>query len=246
MNDKVVLGTSESIRWENNQLLFFEDHYRSLLAKMRMKRMPIGMYFTPDWLLAHINAWIKSTETLDTAVIDVVVQWSGRGDVSVQIFSEVPRLSAHTVIDLYRDYYITPGLAQFPLTDFTALNYLASVYGLENEYDVCLLMNTQKELVQTHLGSFFCVMDQDIVTPELNSGLLVNVWRSQAVKAFNEAGLKVVEKPMGLFDLQKAQGVFVLGPQTGFLIVDQFRKTAFDRSSCHQVMDIWSKIASNH
>jgi hypothetical protein len=51
---------------------------------------------------------------------------------------------------------------------------------------------------------------------------------------------------MGLFDLQKAQGVFVLGPQTGFLIVDQFRKTAFDRSSCQHVMDIWSKIASNH
>jgi branched-chain amino acid aminotransferase len=243
MNEKIVLSTTESIRWEKNRLLFFEDHYRSLLAKMRMKRMPIGMQFTPEWLLAQITDRINPSETLDTSVIDVVVQWSGQGDVSVQIFSEVPRLLKQTVIDLYRDYYITPGLAQFPMTDFTALNYLASVYGLENEYDVCLLMNTQKELVQTHLGSFFCVMDQEIVTPELNSGLLINVWRTQAIKGFNEAGLKVVEKPMSLFDLQKADGVFVLGPQTGFLAVDQFRKTAFDRSSCQHALDSWDKIS---
>ena len=139
MNEKIVLITTESIRWEKNRLLFFEDHYRSLLAKMRMKRMPIGMQFTPEWLLAQITDRINPSETLDTSVIDVVVQWSGQGDVSVQIFSEVPRLLKQTVIDLYRDYYITPGLAQFPMTDFTALNYLASVYGLENEYDVCLL-----------------------------------------------------------------------------------------------------------
>ena len=243
MNEKIVLSTTESIRWEKNRLLFFEDHYRSLLAKMRMKRMPIGMQFTPEWLLAQITDRINPSETLDTSVIDVVVQWSGQGDVSVQIFSEVPRLLKQTVIDLYRDYYITPGLAQFPMTDFTALNYLASVYGLENEYDVCLLMNTQKELVQTHLGSFFCVMDQEIVTPELNSGLLINVWRTQAIKGFNEAGLKVVEKSMSLFDLQKADGVFVLGPQTGFLAVDQFRKTAFDRSSCQHALDSWDKIS---
>jgi len=243
MNEKIVLITTESIRWEKNRLLFFEDHYRSLLAKMRMKRMPIGMQFTPEWLIAQITDRINPSETLDTSVIDVVVQWSGQGDVSVQIFSEVPRLLKQTVIDLYRDYYITPGLAQFPMTDFTALNYLASVYGLENEYDVCLLMNTQKELVQTHLGSFFCVMDQEIVTPELNSGLLINVWRTQAIKGFNEAGLKVVEKPMSLFDLQKADGVFVLGPQTGFLAVDQFRKTAFDRSSCQHALDSWDKIS---
>ena len=243
MNEKIVLITTESIRWEKNRLLFFEDHYRSLLAKMRMKRMPIGMQFTPEWLIAQITDRINPSETLDTSVIDVVVQWSGQGDVSVQIFSEVPRLLKQTVIDLYRDYYITPGLAQFPMTDFTALNYLASVYGLENEYDVCLLMNTQKELVQTHLGSFFCVMDQEIVTPELNSGLLINVWRTQAIKGFNEAGLNVVEKPMSLFDLQKADGVFVLGPQTGFLAVDQFRKTAFDRSSCQHALDSWDKIS---
>ncbi len=243
MNEKIVLSTTESIRWEKNRLLFFEDHYRSLLAKMRMKRIPIGMQFTPEWLLAQITDRINPSETLDTSVIDVVVQWSGQGDVSVQIFSEVPRLLKQTVIDLYRDYYITPGIAQFPMTDFTALNYLASVYGLENEYDVCLLMNTQKELVQTHLGSFFCVMDQEIVTPELNSGLLINVWRTQAIKGFNEAGLKVVEKPMSLFDLQKADGVFVLGPQTGFLAVDQFRKTAFDRSSCQHALDSWDKIS---
>jgi len=243
MNEKIVLITTESIRWEKNRLLFFEDHYRSLLAKMRMKRMPIGMQFTPEWLLAQITDRINPSETLDTSMIDVVVQWSGQGDVSVQIFSEVPRLLKQTVIDLYRDYYITPGLAQFPMTDFTALNYLASVYGLENEYDVCLLMNTQKELVQTHLGSFFCVMDQEIVTPELNSGLLINVWRTQAIKGFNEAGLKVVEKPMSLFDLQKADGVFVLGPQTGFIAVDQFRKTAFDRSSCQHALDSWDKIS---
>jgi len=244
MNEKIVLITTESIRWEKNRLLFFEDHYRSLLAKMRMKRMPIGMQFTPEWLIAQITDRINPSETLDTSVIDVVVQWSGQGDVSVQIFSEVPRLLKQTVIDLYRDYYITPGLAQFPMTDFTALNYLASVYGLENEYDVCLLMNTQKELVQTHLGSFFCVMDQEIVTPELNSGLLINVWRTQAIKGFNEAGLKVVEKSMSLFDLQKADGVFVLGPQTGFLAVDQFRKTAFDRSSCQHALDSWDKISA--
>jgi len=244
MNEKIVLSTTESIRWEKNRLLFFEDHYRSLLAKMRMKRMPIGMQFTPEWLLAQITDRINPSETLDTSVIDVVVQWSGQGDVSVQIFSEVPRLLKQTVIDLYRDYYITPGLAQFPMTDFTALNYLASVYGLENEYDVCLLMNTQKELVQTHLGSFFCVMDQEIVTPELNSGLLINVWRTQAIKGFNEAGLKVVEKSMSLFDLQKADGVFVLGPQTGFIAVDQFRKTAFDRSSCQHALDSWDKISA--
>jgi len=243
MNEKIVLSTTESIRWEKNRILFFEDHYRSLLAKMRMKRMPIGMQFTPEWLIAQITDRINPSETLDTSVIDVVVQWSGQGDVSVQIFSEVPRLLKQTVIDLYRDYYITPGLAQFPMTDFTALNYLASVYGLENEYDVCLLMNTQKELVQTHLGSFFCVMDQEIVTPELNSGLLINVWRTQAIKGFNEAGLKVVEKPMSLFDLQKADGVFVLGPQTGFIAVDQFRKTAFDRSSCQHALDSWDKIS---
>ena len=61
MNKRYVLSTTETLRWENNHVLFLEDHYRSLLSKMRMKRMPIGMQFTPEWLLSKIG---EITQTL--------------------------------------------------------------------------------------------------------------------------------------------------------------------------------------
>ena len=239
MNKRYVLSTTETLRWENNHILFLEDHYRSLLSKMRMKRMTIGMQFTPEWLLSKIGEITQTLEANSAAVLEVSVQWTGVGEVEVTVYSQEPVLLDHVVIDLYRDFYITPGLAQYPLTDFTAFDFLGGVYGFENEYDICLLMNSQKELVQTHLGSFFCVIDEEIVTPEASSGLLVNVWRTRAIKSFQAAGLQVLEKSMGLFDLQKAQGVFVLGPKTGFLTVDSFRKTGFDSAACNRAAKVW-------
>ena len=89
MNKRYVLSTTETLRWENNHVLFLEDHYRSLLSKMRMKRMPIGMQFTPEWLLSKIEEITQTLGDRSAAVFEVSIQWTGVGEVEVAVYAHI-------------------------------------------------------------------------------------------------------------------------------------------------------------
>jgi branched-chain amino acid aminotransferase len=93
-------------------------------------------------------------------------------------------------------------------------------------YDVALLLNSQGKLSEAASASIFLVIDNQLVTPDLNSDILESVNRDAVISlARTQLGLEVVERQVDRTELYCADEVFICGTAveiTPILSVDRF------------------------
>ncbi|WP_375238919.1 aminotransferase class IV, partial [Aurantibacter sp.] len=133
------------------------------------------------------------------------------------------------VVDLFKDFFIAPGLLSTLKTNNKALNILASIYAKENDFNNCLLLNTNKNIVEALNGNLFLVKNTVIKTPPLLDGCLNGVMRKQLIeliKLLPEYTLE--EASISPFELQKADELFITNVITGILPVTNYRKKFFN------------------
>lgn len=233
----------ETIKSVHGQLLFWEDHYFRLMASMRIMRMEIPMYFTMEFLEAEIKKTIDSNSLLkSTARVRLNVD---RGDggkylpkhnsisyhISVEAlaadFYSVSNQDSYTV-DLYKDFFVAPGLLSTLKTNNKAIHVLGSIYAEENGWDNCLLLNTNKNIVEALNGNLFLVLGETIKTPPLEDGCLKGVMRKQLIDVIMNSGDYVLEEAsVSPFELQKADELFISNVITGIQPILQYRKKEF-------------------
>jgi branched-chain amino acid aminotransferase len=233
----------ETIKSVHGQLLFWEDHYFRLMASMRIMRMEIPMYFTMEFLEAEIKKTIDSNSLLkSTARVRLNVD---RGDggkylpkhnsisyhISVEAlaadFYSVSNQDSYTV-DLYKDFFVAPGLLSTLKTNNKAIHVLGSIYAEENGWDNCLLLNTNKNVVEALNGNLFLVLGETIKTPPLEDGCLKGVMRKQLIDVIMNSGDYVLEEAsVSPFELQKADELFISNVITGIQPILQYRKKEF-------------------
>ncbi|HMC00407.1 MAG TPA: aminotransferase class IV, partial [Flavobacteriaceae bacterium] len=146
----------ETIKILNGKLLFFEDHYFRLMASMRILRMEIPMNFTMEFLEDEILKTLNSNNLLnESARVKLNIHRNEGGlylpdtnyisyIISCQELKEdIYNLKDETYeVDLFKDYYIAPGLLSTLKTNNKVLNVIASIYASENNLQNCLLLNT--------------------------------------------------------------------------------------------------------
>ena len=131
-------------------------------------------------------------------------------------------------IELFKDYFIAPNLLSTLKTNNKAINVVGSIFAKENNYDNCLLLNTNKNIIEALNGNVFLVNDNIIKTPPLADGCLKGIIRDQLIDMISKSdNYDLIETSISPFELQKADEIFITNVIQGIKSVTKFRKKTY-------------------
>ena len=236
-------GLFETIRAVHGKLGFWEDHYFRLMSSMRMLRMEIPMNFTMEFLQDEILRAVHANKLEKASVkvrLSVYREEGGLYDPQTNSIGYVVQLSklesdfylieeaAHEV-DLFKDHYVNPGILSTIKTNNRIINVLGSIFAKENSLGNCLLLNTDKKVVEALNGNLFVVKGNLIKTPPLADGCLRGIIRKQLMEIINSLeGFELLEESVSPFELQKADELFTTNVISGIKPITKYRKKDFD------------------
>ena len=235
-------GLFETIKAVHGKLLFFEDHYFRLMASMRILRMEIPMNFTMEFLEAQIKRTLEANNLLSqTGRVKIQIDRVEGGlylpesndvnfIISVKAIDEDFYLLNEDKyeVDLYKDHYLSPSLMSTLKSNNKVINVIGSIYAKENRLDNCLLINTNKSVVEALNGNLFLVKGTTIKTPPLSDGCLKGILRKQImeiIKLLPDYTLE--ETSISPFELQKADELFTTNVIKGIQSITKYRKKEF-------------------
>jgi branched-chain amino acid aminotransferase len=233
----------ETLRYSGGKIYFWEDHYFRLMASMRILRMEIPVSFTMEFLEQEILRTIGSSKITDATLRIKLLVWRKTGgkytpttneieyaisfeklDVPFYILSE----TAYEV-ELFKDYYITSGLLSTLKTTNRIINILGSIFAKENEYQNCLLLNENKQVVEALNGNIFLVSGNTIKTSPLSDGCLNGILRKQIISIITAIpDFTLEEVSISPFELQKADEIFITNVIQGIVPITKYRKKEFE------------------
>ncbi|GAA4806269.1 aminotransferase class IV [Litoribaculum gwangyangense] len=232
----------ETIRTSYGKILFWEDHYFRLMASMRIMRMEIPMNFTMEFLEEQIQKVLDANQvSKSSARIKLMVHRNEGGlytpetnDISYVISIKPIQDDFYILndafyeVDLFKDHYMSPSLLSTLKTNNKAINVLGSIYAKENSLDNCLLLNTNKSIVEALNGNIFLVKANTIKTPPISDGCLKGIMRTQIINIIKALpDYELIEETISPFELQKADELFITNVITGIQPITKYRKKAY-------------------
>lgn len=241
----------ETLRVSAGKIYFWEDHYFRLMASMRILRMEIPMNFTMEFLEEQIIETIKASETVDKSFRVKLLVWRENGgkytpdssQIEYAITFEKLEAPFYTLaendyeLELFKDYYVAPGLLSTLKTNNRLINILGSIFAKENEYQNCLLLNENKQVIEALNGNIFLIKDNQIKTPPLKDGCLNGILRKQLIAIIKTMpDYTIEETSISPFELQKADELFITNVISGIIPVKKYRKKEFETSVAKQIL----------
>ncbi|MCZ4320176.1 aminotransferase class IV [Aequorivita viscosa] len=232
----------ETMRYSGGKIYFWEDHYFRLMASMRMLRMEIPMNFTMEFLEDEILRTVTTAEEKDATFRIKLLVWRKSGgkytpetnDVAYSISCEnldtpfYVLTDANCEIELFKDHFITTSLLSTLKTNNRLINILGSIYAAENEFENCLLLNENKQVVEALNGNIFLISGNAIKTPPLADGCLNGILRKQLIAIIKlMPEFSIEEKSISPFELQKADEIFITNAIQGIVPVTKYRKKEY-------------------
>lgn len=242
----------ETIRVLHNRLLFLEDHYFRLMASMRILRMEIPMSFTLEYIESEILNLIGANDFENNSVrIKFIVNRREGGlyfpktnaidylILAEKLDNDFYNLSDKNYkVDLFKDYLITPSLISTLKSNNRLINIVGSVYAKENSFDNCLILNTNKNIVEALNANIFLVNNNIIKTPPLQDGCIKGVMRKQIIDIIkNIPEYTLEESSISSFELQKANELFLTNVIFGIQPISNYRKKKFSREVSKILLD---------
>src|SRR5690606_4001186 len=234
----------ETIRVAEGNTLFWEDHYFRLMASMRIMRMEIPMEFTMEFLEGQILKTLEANNLQDlSARVKLLVHRNEGGlylpnNNAVSFIIMVNKLNqSYTIkdeeyeVDLFKDYFVAPGLLSTLKTNNKALHVVGSIYAKENKMQNCLILNTEKQVVEALNGNVFLIKGSIINTPPILDGCLKGIMRKQIIEIIkNLPEFTLEEASISPFELQQADELFITNVIVGIQPITQYRKKTFKNS----------------
>ena len=232
----------ETIRVVNSQIYFWEPHYLRLMASMRILRMEIPMHFTLEKLREQLEACLQEAELEEKpARIKILVERISGGryrpdsnqiqyTISAEAIanSSYPKFESKYEVELFKDHKVVPGLLSTLKTTNKLVNILGSIFAEENGFQNCLLVNTDKNVVEALQGNLFLVKGDKIKTPPLSDGCLRGIIRSQLLEILSKQTTYAIEEAsISPFELQKADELFITNTHVGIQPITKYRKKMY-------------------
>jgi len=222
----------EDVRLHGGQILFWEKHYFRLIASLRRHRFFIPMNYTMEFFEQEIHKLGHRISILNNAIIHLQFLKQNSSTVFIMKIQEVEALQIHSndyTIDLYKEAEITSGnLSNLSVTNW-GIRIMAEQYANENGLHDVILLNEQKNIVETLMGSLFLIQEDTLITPRLETGCQDLVFRSVFIDWIKKkrTDLKLVEKELNPFELQNSEELLILSLEKGIYGVKQYRKTNY-------------------
>ena len=241
----------ETIKFNNNKPVFWEAHYFRLMASMRILRMEIPMHFTPEFLENEIVNLVQSLPNNAISYrVKITVYRDSEGfytpiSNNVSYIISAQELSSdlyeinkgHYEIELFKDYLISPNLLSTLKTNNKAVNVVGSIFAKENNYNNCLLLNTDKSIIEALNGNIFLIKGNIVKTPPLADGCLKGILREKLIEIISKSpDFELSESSISPFELQKADELFITNVIQGIVPITKFRKKEFSADICSKLL----------
>jgi branched-chain amino acid aminotransferase len=228
----------------HGKILFWEDHYFRLMASMRILRMEIPMNFTMEFLYKQIIEIIEHNNLINKSVRVKLFVNRKEGGLYLPETNNIDFLisvrplesdfylldDAAYQVDLFKDYFVAPSLLSTLKTNNKVLHVVGSIFAKENNLQNCLILNTEKHVVEALNGNIFIVKDNVIKTPPLNDGCLKGIMRKQLIEIIQSLPEYTFEESsISPFELQKADELFITNVIVGIQTITIYRKKHFSR-----------------
>ncbi|MEM9078948.1 MAG: aminotransferase class IV [Bacteroidota bacterium] len=238
-------GVFETLRVINRSIFFWEDHYFRLMASMRMLRMEIPMNFTLEHLQERILATVQKNDLANgSARVRLTVSRNPGGlytpeNNTISYTIEASSLDAPFYIlqerayevELFKDYFVNKDMLSQLKTTNKILNVLAGVYAKENGYDNCILLNSDKQVIEAINGNVFLVQGTTIKTAPLSDGCLNGIVRKKVIEVIEASqDLELSETSISPFELQKSDEFFITNSISGIIPITKYRKKTYSNT----------------
>ncbi|WP_456424754.1 aminotransferase class IV [Lutibacter sp.] len=226
----------ETLKVENSQVYFLEDHYFRLMASMRMLRMEIPMTFTLDYFENEILNLVKQNNLNSARIRFTVFRKSGgfykpqtnQIDYLIEATELILTQKPTYKVDLFKDYFVYSGLLSTIKTTNKITNVLASIFTSENKLDNCILLNEKKHIVEAINGNIFLVKGNVIKTPPISEGCIKGICRKKIIEIITSLeNYKFQEVEISPFELLKADEVFITNVIIGIQPITVYKKCNF-------------------
>lgn len=242
----------ETIKVNGTKILFLEEHYLRLMASMRICRMEIPMNFTMEFMEEEILKLI----TLQTNSVSNRIRFSvfrnaegfynpASNDVQFiitcsELVSDTYVFSSTTYeVELFKDFHVSKHVLATLKTNNKMINVVASIFANENNFQNCLLINEDKNVVEATNGNVFMKMGNQIITPPTSDGCLNGIMRNQIIAIVNKMDtIEIIEKSISPFDLQKADELFISNVIIGIQPITKYRKKEFTSEVAKEITNI--------
>lgn len=224
----------DTLKYENNNIYFIEDHYFRLMSSMRMLRMNIPMGFSLNFYKDEILKTINENRVSEKARIRVTVFRKDGGlyeplNNDINFIIEIDSLAEVDYdiyeIELYKDFPVFSGLLSTIKTNNRIINVLSSIYSSENKYQNCILINEKKNIVETINANIFLIKGNEIFTPALSEGCINGIIRKKLIEVLSKNDdYFMKETAISPFELLKADEVFITNSIFEIQSVYKYRK----------------------
>jgi branched-chain amino acid aminotransferase len=244
-------GVFETLRCYNGKALLFEEHYFRLMSSMRILRMSIPDFFTPEFLEESILELLQKQSINNNHAKVRITVWRKSGglytpqDLSVNYSissSDLPskfKNVAEKEIDLFKDHFVYGSMLSTLKSTNKAVNILAGIYASENEYDDLFLLNHDKMIVEAISGNVFLRNGDVIKTPPISDGCLNGIMRNHTIKQLKKMlNYEFAEETITPFELQRADEIFVTNMIKGVQSVTKYRKKRYATDTANELIEI--------
>jgi branched-subunit amino acid aminotransferase/4-amino-4-deoxychorismate lyase len=214
-------GLFETIKCEQGIPIFFKSHYKRLTHSAK----ELGMAFPIEQ--EEVRNWIKSVlsaNKLTQARIKIIISKRIEDKFNVLVMTspleKPPSSYSLLAYTLSRD---SKSVSFRHKTTSRADSYVAYKKAMESGFNDALYINEKNELIECTRANVFLVMEDKIITPLLESGILSGVTREKIFEIAKRENLSIEEKNVHSLYLNKAKGIFITNAIVGLMSVSRVK-----------------------
>ncbi len=233
----------------NTKLIQLEANYFSIMAALRRSRVIIPMKYTLEYFQDQAELIIDENKAAKYSLILIQFFRNNIPTKQVPICDcsfymqnlKVNWKNEAISLTLYKDHSILAAVYSNLFQTNEPLRKLAEVYAFENDFEACLLINNEKKIVESTRGAVFLIFDYKIYTPPLSSGVVNSVSREVLIDFINKNNsYEIIEADIPVFNLQRADEIFLFSFQYGLTKIIKFRKKVYSSEKSKTIEGLFS------
>jgi branched-chain amino acid aminotransferase len=233
-------GLFESIRVFNGECTLLETHFNRMLNGLKILKISFNYSFNLKSLNQYIDELLIYKNIKLGGKIKVYVFRSGLGTYKpetnqISFLIEASYLEDNKyilnkkgfLVNIYKEYTKPINKLSTFKSSSSLLYVLASISSKENNLDDHLILNEKNKIIESTNSNIFLLIEDNIITPSVESGCINGVMRLEIIKIIKELGINIVESNIEKEDLRKAKEIFLSNVINGIIWVGGYESKRY-------------------
>jgi branched-chain amino acid aminotransferase len=241
-------GIFETMKLIDGKILFCNEHFARLWKGMGVLQFELPKHFTPEKLVADIEALAKKNGHENAARIRLSIVRGDGGlydpvnhspNYSIQTFALPEGNGQWNSNGLVLGIYEAARKSCDILSNLKHNNYLpyilAALEAKKNKWNDAIVLNTNDGICDTTIANIFLIKDQTIYTPLLAEGCVAGIVRQEIITNLREKGYTVLEQKIAKETLLQADEVFLTNSMYNMRWVQSIGSAVYSNSFTKQI-----------